>query len=333
MPCKAYAGAPILAPKYPAGIERWLNAPFIWRSELAGRSKSYVQGGASCTAALQRRPGAGARPENGHDRRGRPRLDWRRLPEKRSWPARKPSTASAPASEAPRSRSTMSRRRAAGWPARWSIPTATGAARSPSILGCKLWLKFENQQFTASFKERGALNRLLACCRQRRRSGASSPCRPAITRRASPITPTGLSIPTTIVMPVNTPTVKVVNTRRHGAEVILTGETVEEAAAFAHAARPREGSHLHPPLRRSAGDRRAGHDGAGDAGRGARDRHAGRADRRRRPDLGHGRCRQGAEARHPPGRRAGPALSLHVQRHQGRAACRCAATRWPRASP
>jgi threonine dehydratase len=34
-------------------------------------------------------------------------------------------------------------------------------------------------------------------------------------------------------MPVSTPTVKVVNTRRHGAEVILTGETVEEAAAFA----------------------------------------------------------------------------------------------------
>src|SRR5262245_66184650 len=35
-------------------------------------------------------------------------------------------------------------------------------------------------------------------------------------------------------MPVSTPTVKVVNTRRHGAEVILTGDTVEEAAAFAH---------------------------------------------------------------------------------------------------
>src|SRR5262249_17250331 len=44
-----------------------------------------------------------------------------------------------------------------------------------------------------------------------------------------------LGIPATIVMPVNTPTVKVVNTRRHGAEVVLTGETVEEAAAFAQA--------------------------------------------------------------------------------------------------
>ena len=83
-----------------------------------------------------------------------------------------------------------------------------------------------------------------------------------------------LGIPATIVMPVNTPTVKVVNTRRHGAEVILTGETVEEAAAFAHAARARARAHLHPPLRRSAGDRRPGHHGAGDAGRGAGDRHA-----------------------------------------------------------
>ena len=55
----------------------------------------------------------------------------------------------------------MSRRRAAGCAARSSIPTATGAARCPSILGCKVWLKFENLQFTASFKERGALNRLL----------------------------------------------------------------------------------------------------------------------------------------------------------------------------
>ena len=60
-----------------------------------------------------------------------------------------------------------------------------------------------------------------------------------------------LGIPATIVMPVNTPTVKVVNTRRHGAEVILTGETVEEAAAFAHAHGARDGPHLHPPLRRS----------------------------------------------------------------------------------
>ena len=56
-----------------------------------------------------------------------------------------------------------------------------------------------------------------------------------------------LGIPATIVMPVNTPTVKVVNTRRHGAEVILTGETVEEAAAFALAHGREQGlTFIHP---------------------------------------------------------------------------------------
>ncbi len=57
-----------------------------------------------------------------------------------------------------------------------------------------------------------------------------------------------LGIPTTIVMPVNTPTVKVMNTRRHGAEVILTGETVEEAALFAHEHGAQARAHLRAPL-------------------------------------------------------------------------------------
>ena len=85
-------------------------------------------------------------------------------------------------------------------------------------------------------------------------------------------------------------------------------------------AQARQGArpHLHPSLRRSAGDRRPGHDRAGDAGRRARDRHAGGADRRRRPDLGHGHRRQGAEARPAGDRRAGGALSVDVQRDQGR---------------
>jgi threonine dehydratase len=56
-----------------------------------------------------------------------------------------------------------------------------------------------------------------------------------------------LSIPATIVMPVNTPTVKVVNTRRHAAEVILHGEDVEEAAAFARDyGRERRLTFIHP---------------------------------------------------------------------------------------
>jgi threonine dehydratase len=100
------------------------------------------------------------------------------------------------------------------------------------MLGCKIWLKFENLQFTASFKERGAINRLSALSEDARRLGviamSAGNHAQGVAYRAS-----RLRIPATIVMPVSTPTVKVMNTRRHGAEVILHGETVEEAAAFA----------------------------------------------------------------------------------------------------
>src|SRR6185503_4045357 len=101
-----------------------------------------------------------------------------------------------------------------------------------SMLGCKLWLKFENQQFTASFKERGALNRLSVLSPKEQKRGVIAM---SAGNHAQGVAYHAhrLSIPATIVMPVSTPTVKVVNTRRHGAEVILTGETVEEAAAFA----------------------------------------------------------------------------------------------------
>jgi threonine dehydratase len=114
------------------------------------------------------------------------------------------------------------------------------------ILGCKVWLKFENQQFTASFKERGALNRLslLGPAEKERGVIAMSAGNHAqgVAYHAH-----RLAIPATIVMPVNTPTVKVVNTRRHGAEVVLTGETVEEAAAFAQAhGRERGLTFIHP---------------------------------------------------------------------------------------
>lgn len=114
------------------------------------------------------------------------------------------------------------------------------------ILGCKVWLKFENQQFTASFKERGALNRLSTLSAKEKKQGVIAM---SAGNHAQGVAYHAhrLSIPATIVMPVSTPTVKVVNTRRHGAEVILTGETVEEAAAFAHAhGRERGLTFIHP---------------------------------------------------------------------------------------
>jgi threonine dehydratase len=115
-----------------------------------------------------------------------------------------------------------------------------------SMLGCKVWLKFENLQFTASFKERGALNRLSALSPKERKRGviamSAGNHAQGVAYHAQ-----RLSIPATIVMPVSTPTVKVVNTERHGAEVVLRGETVEEAAEFALAhGRQRGLTFIHP---------------------------------------------------------------------------------------
>jgi threonine dehydratase len=100
------------------------------------------------------------------------------------------------------------------------------------MLGCRLWLKFENLQFTAAFKERGALNKLSALTADERRRGVIAM---SAGNHAQGVAYHGrrLGIPVTIVMPVGTPMVKIENTRRHGATVIVTGLTLEEAATFA----------------------------------------------------------------------------------------------------
>ena len=100
------------------------------------------------------------------------------------------------------------------------------------ITGANIWLKFENLQFTATFKERGALNRLSALSADERRRGviAASAGNHAqgVAYHAA-----RLSIPATIFVPLGTPTVKIENTRRYGANVIEGGATLEEAAALA----------------------------------------------------------------------------------------------------
>jgi threonine dehydratase len=100
------------------------------------------------------------------------------------------------------------------------------------ITGAGIWLKFENLQFTATFKERGALNRLSALSADERQRGviAASAGNHAqgVAYHAA-----RLSIPATIVVPIGTPTVKIENTRRHGATVIEGGASVEEAAGLA----------------------------------------------------------------------------------------------------
>jgi threonine dehydratase len=113
------------------------------------------------------------------------------------------------------------------------IATACNHSRTLSeICGCEVWLKFENLQFTATFKERGALNRLSALSTEERQRGVI--CMSAGNHaQGVAYHAKRLGIPACVVMPIGTPMVKVENTRRHGAEVVVTGQTLEETGAFA----------------------------------------------------------------------------------------------------
>src|SRR5262249_1766245 len=96
------------------------------------------------------------------------------------------------------------------------------------ICGCTVFLKFENLQYTASFKERGALNKLAHLSPPRRRAGAlASP--PATHAGGVAYHPQRLGIPAVIVMPEGTPFTKVSQTRRFGAEVVVKGADLSEA--------------------------------------------------------------------------------------------------------
>src|SRR5215472_8206134 len=100
------------------------------------------------------------------------------------------------------------------------------------ICGCRIWLKFENLQFTSTFKERGALNRLKALTADERRRGVIAMSAGNHSQGVA-YHARRLGIPVTIVMPIGTPMVKVENTRRHGADVVISGATLEEAGEFA----------------------------------------------------------------------------------------------------
>ena len=100
------------------------------------------------------------------------------------------------------------------------------------ITGAEIWLKFENLQFTAAYKERGALNKLLQLSAEERARGviAASAGNHA---QAVAYHAKRLGIPATIVMPESTPTVKVTQTAGHGAKVVLHGNIVDDAFAKA----------------------------------------------------------------------------------------------------
>lgn len=109
-------------------------------------------------------------------------------------------------------------------------PLAKSRTLSAQI-GADIYLKFENQQFTASFKERGALNRLLLLSDAERARGVTAM---SAGNHAQALAYHGsrLQVPVSIVMPRHTPNAKVAQTRVFGADVILHGNQFAETLDF-----------------------------------------------------------------------------------------------------
>jgi len=100
------------------------------------------------------------------------------------------------------------------------------------LAGCEIFLKFENLQYTASFKERGACNKLAQLSQEEKQRGviamSAGNHAQGVAYHAQ-----RLGIRAVIVMPRFTPMVKVERTRGFGAQVVLHGDTLEEARAHA----------------------------------------------------------------------------------------------------
>lgn len=115
-----------------------------------------------------------------------------------------------------------------------------------ALTGADVWVKFENLQFTASFKERGALTKLASLTEHERSQGvvAASAGNHA---QAVAYHAQRLGIQATIVMPRHTPNSKVEQARVFAPEVILYGDIFDEAEAHAEAlARERASVFVHP---------------------------------------------------------------------------------------
>lgn len=114
------------------------------------------------------------------------------------------------------------------------------------IVGADVYLKFENLQFTAAYKERGALNKLLQLPEEARSKGVIAAS--AGNHSQGLAYHAGrLGIPVTIVMPKTTPLIKVQQTRGHGATIVLEGENFDEASAHAESLKRQLGlTFVHP---------------------------------------------------------------------------------------
>ena len=114
------------------------------------------------------------------------------------------------------------------------------------ITGAEVWVKFENLQFTAAYKERGALNKLLQLGENVRKRGVIAASAGNHSQGLA-YHAARLGIPVTIVMPKATPFMKVQQTRAFGAEVVIDGDGFDEASATAdRLCAERELTYVHP---------------------------------------------------------------------------------------
>ncbi len=120
------------------------------------------------------------------------------------------------------------------------------APRLSRRLGCELYLKLENLQYTGSFKDRGALVKLKSLSAEQSKIGvvamSAGNHAQGVAYHAK-----RLDIPATIVMPEFAPFSKVEQTRKFGARVVLTGDTLDASAVAANEIAEREGlAFVHP---------------------------------------------------------------------------------------
>ncbi|MHA1536943.1 MAG: pyridoxal-phosphate dependent enzyme, partial [Alphaproteobacteria bacterium] len=112
--------------------------------------------------------------------------------------------------------------------------------------GCEIWLKLENLCFTGSFKDRGALVKLMSLSKAERRAGVIAMSAGNHAQGVA-FNARHLSIPAAIVMPKGTPFNKIRGTETLGAEVILAGESLAEAAEHAEKLQKERGlTFVHP---------------------------------------------------------------------------------------
>jgi threonine dehydratase len=124
-------------------------------------------------------------------------------------------------------------------------PLSESAALS-RLSGARVYLKLENLQFTGSFKERGAANRILALSEAERSRGVIT-ASAGNHAQAVALHAALLGASTTVVMPEATPLVKVQATEGHGARVILHGLGYDEAAERASELAEETGAiYVHP---------------------------------------------------------------------------------------